>query len=333
MQTPSKDRCEIGSADKSRVQRTHANRSTSYACQGPKKRRQCFDIERYLRDRKASIDRALERYLRLGRDVPPRLLEAVCYSTLNGGKRFRPILTLVVGELFGAKRWALLPFASAIELIHCYSLIHDDLPALDNDDVRRGKPSCHKRFGEAIALLAGDALLTEAFFIISEPKLARFLGTSRMSTLLREFSQAAGPRGMIAGQSTEFEIDKARLTAADLEALDRLKTGALITMAARVGAIVGAASRRDLERITRYAQCLGLAFQITDDMLDAHELSVENPNGNNKAAVNYLSVAGSAGAADRVRALYKDCLKEIEPYGASAEPLRQIARYVAARTD
>jgi geranylgeranyl diphosphate synthase type II len=333
MQTPSKDRCEIGSPGKSRVQRAHLHRPNSYVCRGPKKTRPRFDIERYLHERKASIDSALERYLRLEHEVPPRLLEAVCYATLNGGKRFRPILTLVVGELFGAKRWILLPFASSIELIHCYSLIHDDLPALDNDDLRRGKPSCHKRFGEAIALLAGDALLTEAFFIISDPKLARFLGASRMSTLLREFAHAAGPRGMIAGQSTEFEIDKARLTAADLEQLDRLKTGALITMAARVGAMVGAASRKDLERITRYARCLGLAFQITDDMLDAHELSTGNAKGNNKAAVNYLSVAGSAGAADRVRALVNDCLKEIEPYGASAEPLRQIAGYVAARTD
>ena len=134
-------------------------------------------MQQYLLEHKSLVDQALEHYLKT--DHKASLLhQAVCYSVLDGGKRFRPILTLAVGELFGAKRTVLLPFACAIELIHCYSLIHDDLPALDNDDLRRGKPSCHKRFGEAIALLAGDALLTEAFFIMSDPRVARLLGRS-----------------------------------------------------------------------------------------------------------------------------------------------------------
>jgi geranylgeranyl diphosphate synthase type II len=133
------------------------------------------DVKRYLIESKLFIDRALDHYLKKDHNASV-LHQAVCYSVLDGGKRFRPILTLAVGELFGAKRSALLPFACAIELIHCYSLIHDDLPAMDNDDLRRGKPSCHKRFGEAIALLAGDALLTEAFFILADPRSARLLG-------------------------------------------------------------------------------------------------------------------------------------------------------------
>ncbi len=254
----------------------------------------------------------------------------MCYSVLDGGKRIRPTLTLAVGELFGAKRNTLLPFACAIELIHGYSLIHDDLPALDNDEFRRGKLSCHKRFGEAIALLAGDALLTEAFFIMSDPRVVRLLGASLISKLIREVSEAAGIRGMIGGQSTELDLGKHKVTAGVLEGLDRLKTGALITTAARVGAMIGRATRKDLDRVTRYAQSLGLAFQITDDILDAHEVSSENPN--HKGIANYLSVAGPARASDRVKALLTECLREMQPYGKAAEPLREITRYVAGRT-
>jgi geranylgeranyl diphosphate synthase type II len=238
---------------------------------------------------------------------------------------------LAVGELFGAKRRVLLSFACAIELIHCYSLIHDDLPALDNDDLRRGKPSCHKRFGEAIALLAGDALLTEAFFMMSDPRAARLLGPPLISKLIREVSDAASIRGMIGGQSTELELVKDKVTPAVLEGLDRLKTGALITTAARVGAMIGGATRKDLNRVTRYAQCLGLAFQITDDILDAHEVSSDNSN--HKEIANYVSVAGLARASERVKRLLTTCLREIRPYGSAAEPLREIARYVTQRTE
>jgi geranylgeranyl diphosphate synthase type II len=288
------------------------------------------DIHRYLVERKSLIDRALDRYLqRKEPQITPLLHQAMCYSVLDAGKRFRPILTLTVGAMFGARR-ALLPFACAIELIHCYSLIHDDLPSLDNDDFRRGKLSCHKRFGEAIALLAGDALLTEAFFIMSDPGVGRLLGAPLISKLVREVSEAAGIRGMISGQSTELELGKRKLTTTVLEGLDRLKTGALITTAARVGAMIGKASRKDLDRVTRYAQALGLAFQITDDILDVHEVSSDNSN--HKGIANYLSLVGPAKANERVQTLLAECLKEIEPYGKAAEPLREIARYVAART-
>jgi geranylgeranyl diphosphate synthase type II len=289
-----------------------------------------FDGKRYLLNCQSFIDHALDRYLKSNDQVTSPLNQAICYSVLDGGKRFRPILTLAVGELFGAKRRVLLPFACAIELIHCYSLIHDDLPALDNDDLRRGKPSCHKRFGEAIALLAGDALLTEAFFIMSDPRVARRLGVKLISKLIREVSDAAGIRGMIGGQSTEIEVVKRKVTPAVLESLDRLKTGALIMTAARVGAIIGGAARKDLDRITRYAQALGLAFQITDDILDGHEVSTDKRNP--KGLTNYLSVAGPAKAGERVKDLLHDCLKEMHPYGRAAEPLREMARYVALRT-
>ena len=288
-----------------------------------------IDIGQYFRERKSLIDDALDQYLKSkAPQITPQLHEAMCYAALDGGKRFRPILTLAVGELFGAKRAPLLSFACAIELIHCYSLIHDDLPSLDNDDFRRGKPSCHKRFGEAIALLAGDALLTEAFFIVSDPGLVRVLGSVLSAKLIREISESAGMRGMISGQSREFELAKCKVTPQILEDLDRLKTGALITTAARVGAMIGGTTRKDLDRITRYAQSLGLVFQITDDILDEHEISKDAQKGR----ANYLSVTGKAKANQRVQFLFTQCLKEIEPYGKTAEPLREIARYVAERT-
>ena len=292
--------------------------------------RNAFDVKRYLLEKKMLIDRALPQYLETD-PTTSVLHQAVCYSVLDGGKRFRPILTLAVGELFGAKQRLLLPFACAIELIHCYSLIHDDLPALDNDDLRRGKPSCHKQFGEALALLAGDALLTEAFFIMSDPRAARLLGAPLISKLIREISDAASIRGVIGGQSKELELVKHKVTPAVLEGLDRLKTGALIKTAARVGAMIGGATRKDLDRVTRYAQSLGLAFQITDDILDAHEVSSDNSN--HKGIANYVSVAGPARASERVKHLLAACLKEMQPYGSAAEPLREIARYVAQRTE
>jgi geranylgeranyl diphosphate synthase type II len=287
-----------------------------------------IDINRYFRERKSLIDAALEQFLKgKGPQTTPLLHEAMCYSVLDAGKRLRPILTLAVGEMFGARRAPLLSFACAIELIHCYSLVHDDLPSLDNDDFRRGKFSCHKRFGEAIALLAGDGLLTEAFFIVSDPALAHLLGASLSARLIREISESAGIRGMISGQSREFELDSRNVTPDLLEDVDRLKTGALITTAARLGAMIGGAARKDLDRITRYAQSLGLVFQITDDILDEHEIAKDA----HKGLVNYLSVAGKAKAHERVQSLFAQCLKEIEPYGKTAEPLREIARYVSER--
>jgi len=289
-----------------------------------------FNTEQYLLDCRSSIDNALEHYLKKrNRRVTSVIHEAVCYGVLDGGKRFRPILTLTVGELFGAKRQLLLPFACAIELIHCYSLIHDDLPALDNDDLRRGKLSCHKRFGEAIALLAGDALLTEAFFIMSDARLAGALGAPLFSKLIREISEAAGIRGMIGGQSTELELANRKVTPAVLEKLDGLKTGALITTAARVGAIIGGAAVKDLERVTRYAKALGLAFQITDDILDSDEISSDKSDP--KSMVNYLSVAEPTRARKRVKSLLAKCLREMRLYGRAAEPLRELACYVALR--
>ena len=261
------------------------------------------------------------------------------YGVFSGGKRFRPVLTLAVGELFHAKIQALLPFACAIELIHSYSLIHDDLPALDNDDLRRGKPSNHKRFGEGMALLAGDALLTEAFCMMSDPQVVRLLGSPMISRLIHEVAEAAGARGMVAGQSRELDSNGRRITVSVLETLQRLKTGALITTAARVGAMVGKATAKELGRITRYGQCLGLAFQITDDILDARADSVKARRVSGAgthavvADVNYVSIIDISTAQCRARSLLTRCFKEIEPFGEAAQPLREIARAIVERTE
>jgi geranylgeranyl diphosphate synthase type II len=287
-----------------------------------------FDLKKYLLERKSVIDRAVEQYLKLDDPVSTPLHEALHYSASDGGKRFRPVLALAVSELFDAERSAVVPFASALELIHCYSLIHDDLPALDNDDMRRGKPSCHKRFGEAMALLAGDTLLTEAFFIMSDPKLTELLPRPTILKVIREIAEAASIRGMIGGQNMEMHLGN-QLTAELLEGVDRLKTGAMITAAARVGAIIGGANQRDLDRITKYARALGLAFQITDDILDAPDGS--DTTSSTKQIANYLSILGPAEASRRVQTLLAECLEQMEPYGEAAEPLRGIARFVATR--
>jgi geranylgeranyl diphosphate synthase type II len=297
-----------------------------------------FDLRKYFAERTSLIDRSLVRYFKKSSQTPTTLNQAMRYGVFSGGKRFRPVLTLAVGELFHAKIQALLPFACAIELIHSYSLIHDDLPALDNDDLRRGKPSNHKRFGEGMALLAGDALLAEAFCVMSDPQAVRTLGSSLVSRLIHEVAEAAGPRGMVAGQSGELDSNGRRITVSVLESLQRLKTGALITTAARVGAIIGKARADELDRITRYGQCLGLAFQITDDILDARadSLKAQRVSGSGTHPVtdiNYVSLIDVSKATRRARSLLATCLKEVEPFGQEAQPLREIARAIIERTE
>ena len=294
-----------------------------------------MNVHSYLNNRRELIDRALDRYLKGFQSYPKSLYKAMRYSVFSGGKRFRPVLTLAVGEFFGAKSKALLPFACALELIHTYSLIHDDLPALDDDDTRRGKPSTHKQFGEGIALLAGDALLTEAFTLMTERRTVGHMDPARVLDLIHEVAHAAGIGGMVGGQSIDLEAERTDADVAAVERIHRRKTGALILAAARVGAKAAGARASDLKRISRYAEALGLAFQITDDLLD-----VEAPSGKVAGAMScsreqgkktYPAVAGMVGARRRVAQLLKKCLKEIESYDRNADPLREIARSAVDR--
>lgn len=292
-----------------------------------------FNILEYLEQQKSLIDRTLERYLtRERRHHPESLYRAMHYGVFSGGKRLRPILTLATGELFGGQRKWLLPFACALELIHTYSIIHDDLPALDDDDFRRGGLASHKVFGEGIALLAGDALLTEAFNLMSRPDLLRALRPNVILELIHEVSRAAGANGLVGGQAIELETEGREVPIDMVESIHRLKTGALIFTAARVGGRIAGATATDLRRISRYAKFLGLAFQIGDDISDT-----EGQNGRplepgeadkEKRKATYPSIVGLPNAKARVRELVGLCLKEVEVFGKKADPLRGIARYV-----
>jgi geranylgeranyl diphosphate synthase type II len=257
------------------------------------------------------------------------------YGVFPGGKRIRPILLLAAGELLGARRKALLPFACAVEMIHCYSLIHDDLPALDNDDLRRGAPTNHKIFGDGMALLAGDGLLTEAFYLLSAPEVVSEVPAELVVKMIRELSQAVGVAGLVGGQAFDLESERREVDIGVVEYIHVRKTGALIRASIRIGAAVAGAEPTELKRLTRFGEALGLAFQIADDILDIlgetapGELAESGHSEWNKAT--YPSVVGIARARERLRELHQRCVNELAPFGKAAEPLRAIAAQVAAR--
>jgi geranylgeranyl diphosphate synthase, type II len=288
-----------------------------------------FDIQAYLKARTALIDRSLDRCLKESKERPRTIHQAMRYGLFSGGKRLRPILTLAAGELFGGAHKALLPFACALEMIHTYSLIHDDLPALDNDDFRRGAPASHKKFGEGIALLAGDALLTEAFHLMTKPQVARLLEPRLILELVHEIAHAAGVGGMVGGQAVDLEAEGREVDLATVEYIHARKTGALIFTPVRVGAVIAGAPAKELRRVTRYAKFLGLAFQVADDIMDVADHAGGDGNGKKKAT--YPAVAGIAGAKSRARELMRLCLKEIDGFGKTADPLRGIARIIVER--
>ncbi len=240
--------------------------------------------------------------------LPPyaQLNTAMCYSLLAGGKRLRPLLTLGSCTLFGGKAEEALPFALAVELVHCYSLIHDDLPAMDNDDLRRGKPSCHKEFDEATAILAGDALLTSAFVQVASAPLS----AEKIVSATLCLSSFAGERGMVGGQALDLISQNRRLELAEVEQIQRLKTGALLLASCHLGAIVAGASKEEILRITDFATKLGRAFQIRDDILDAtgHISKLGKPIGSDQKQNkdNFFTLLGKEKAQAQVETLTKE---------------------------
>ena len=225
-----------------------------------------LELRQFLAEAKSRVDAELDRLLPHESVEPVKLHAAIRWSVFAGGKRFRPLLTLAVGKTFGVDEKLLLSTACALELIHTYSLIHDDLPSMDDDDLRRGRATCHIQFDEATAILAGDALQSLAFRMISED---RNLSADKRLRIIGDISQAAGtPFGMVAGQALDLDAESRAVSAAELEQIHRLKTGALIIVAARCGAIIADATENELEAVTEYAAQLGLLFQITDDVLD-----------------------------------------------------------------
>ena len=284
-------------------------------------------LSSYLREKKTLIDRYLMMFLGSPGKLPPTLYESMRYSLSAGGKRIRPILSIASCEAVGGMTEDVIPAAIAIEMIHTYSLIHDDLPAMDNDDLRRGKPTNHKVFGEATAILAGDGLLTLAFSILS--------GVSNSMKILHEIALAAGPEGMVGGQQLDIENEGKNIDVKALEELHRRKTGALILAAVRSGGIAGGAAETQLSALTDYGMKIGLAFQIADDILDLEgdvEYIGKSPGKDVKQNKNtYPALLGLAESKIVARNLVDEALEALESFDEKAVPLRMIAEYIIDR--
>ena len=264
---------------------------------------------------------------------PRSVHSAIRWSLFAGGKRFRPILLLATGRAFGARIDVLLDAACALELIHTYSLIHDDLPSMDDDDLRRGRPTCHVRFGEGVAILAGDALQTLAFQSIAEDEK---LKPDVRVRLIIELARASGtPAGMVAGQAHDLDAESRVVSGDELERIHRLKTGALISCAARSGAIIAGASRAGLESVTRYSAALGLLFQITDDLLDviatAEDLGKTPGKDARSRKATYPALYGLDATRERAQTAFNQACAALEEIEKPTQALRAIARLVLER--
>lgn len=264
---------------------------------------------------------------------PQRLLAAMRHGVLNGGKRLRPFLVLESAALFSADGEPALRVAAALECIHCYSLIHDDLPAMDDDDLRRGQPTVHKAFDEATAILAGDALLTLAFDIVADAATA--LPAERKLALTLALARAAGAGGMVGGQMLDLEAERDQPDEAGIIRLQAMKTGALIRFACEAGAIVAGAPEPDRERLAEFGSAIGLAFQLADDLLDltADARQMGKATGKDAAAGKATLVAlhGADWARSQLHGLVGQAHGLLEPYGPGAVLLKEAARFIAVR--
>ena len=295
-----------------------------------------MELKSYLKERCALVDEALERSLPAEDELPFSIHRAMHYSVFAGGKRVRPILMLAACEAVGGTIADAMPAACAMEMIHTYSLIHDDLPAMDDDDFRRGRPTNHKVFGEAIAILAGDALLTEAFILMSSPEYAARVGAERLLPVIREIGHCAGSRGMVGGQVVDMESEGNReIDLATVQYIHTHKTGALMKASVKAGAILGGAGKEALEAMTRYGEAVGLAFQIADDILDiegtTEQIGKDAGSDEARGKATYPAVMGLADSKRRARELVDIALAAVAPFGDRAEPLREIARYIVSR--
>ncbi|HTP66468.1 MAG TPA: farnesyl diphosphate synthase [Geobacteraceae bacterium] len=295
-----------------------------------------MDLKKYLKDRCQLVDEALARFLPPADELPVSVHKAMRYSVFAGGKRVRPILLLAACEAVGGSIEPAMPAACAMEMIHTYSLIHDDLPAMDDDDFRRGNPTNHKVFGEAIAILAGDALLTEAFILMSNPEFVGKGDAERVLPVIREIAFCAGSCGMVGGQVVDMESEgKADMDLATVQYIHTHKTGALIKASVKAGALLGGADEAGIAAMTRYGEAVGLAFQIADDILDiegtTEEIGKDAGSDEARGKATYPAVMGLAEAKKRAAELVEMALEALAGFDEKAEPLREIARYVVAR--
>ena len=269
-------------------------------------------LKTYLAQRRRIVNQALNRYLPGVHQGPGSIHQAMRYSVLGEGKRIRPILALAACEAVGGKLSAALPTACALELIHAYSLVHDDLPAMDDDDIRRGKPSCHRQFGEAVGILAGDALRTYAFELLSR---ANHDSTTHLA-VIQEVARSIGTQGMIGGQVADIQSSGRKMDPRAVVAIHARKTGALIAGSVRVGALLGRAKPAAYRALCRYGQQIGLVFQLVDDLLDHDGLA---------------EVASERSVRARAQRLTQEAVALLSPLGRRAEPLRELAGFILTR--
>ena len=293
-----------------------------------------FDLSAYLAERRLAVDQALEHFLPPADSVPQTIHQAMRYSVFAGGKRLRPILVIAGAETVGGSAESVMPTACALELIHTYSLIHDDLPAMDDDDYRRGRPTNHKVFGEAVAILAGDALLTLAFRLLAESFAGG--GDPRLLTrLLAEIADAAGTPGMIGGQAVDIQSEGKSVDAETLEYIHSHKTAALIRASLRAGAMLAGATPSQLAVISEAGGRLGLAFQIIDDILDVEgsleELGKTAGSDRRKKKVTYPGHFGLEASRLKAEQLIEEAKTALAPLGPGAEPVRALADFILER--
>ena len=291
-------------------------------------------LKAYLQDRQKIVEESLEHYLPGEDNIPADIYKAVRYSVFNGGKRIRPILCLAATEAVGGDLGPTIPVACALELIHSYSLIHDDLPAMDNDDFRRGKPTCHKVFGESIAILAGDALLTEAFVLLSRAEKGKMSAERRLA-VIQEIAQAAGICGMVGGQALDVLSGKSEPNENTLREIHRRKTGALIVAAVKSGAIIFNAPKEKIQALAEYGINVGLAFQIADDILnvegDSELMGKETGSDAAHNKLTYPSLLGLDLAKEKLAKYIDAAEASLSGFDERARPLLVIARYVMER--
>jgi farnesyl diphosphate synthase len=286
---------------------------------------------------KLRVEAALNRFLPPAELLPANLHEAMRYAALEGGKRVRPLLVYATGQALDAPAAALDVAASAVECIHAYSLVHDDLPAMDNDDLRRGRPTCHRAFGEARAILAGDALQAKAFYLLSHADMGPVAPATRLQ-MIETLALAAGSRGMVGGQAIDLASVGKQLDIAELEDMHIHKTGALI----RASVLLGALCAHDLDddrrqALDHYGKCIGLAFQVQDDILDVtgstEELGKRAGADGALDKPTYPALLGLNGARERARELHQAAIDSLTSFGPEADPLRWLSAYIVARTN
>ncbi len=300
-------------------------------CPSPREATQSFQEQ--LDDVVAAMNRVIERLLPTNTLPESRLFEAMRYASLNGGKRMRAFLVVHAARLFGVDAYRACRVAAALEMIHAYSLVHDDLPAMDNADLRRGKPSTHKQFDEATAILAGDGLLTYAFEILADPETHE---DPRVRVdLIAKLAHAAGPHGMVGGQMLDLIGEKQEFDLGTISRLQRLKTGKLISFAAEAGAILGRAGEPHRRALVNYANDLGLAFQVTDDILDVESTAAETGKDHGKDAEagksTFVSTMGIESAKKHAQMLVNQAMSHLNIFERRGEILKELATYVLQR--